>query len=134
MLSGKLSFLYACETWTITAELKKKVQTLKMRCFRRLLSISYKNHITNEEVRNRIKQASGPYEDLLSTMKRRKLIWFGHVISGEGLAKTVLQGTVRGGRKRGRQKKRWEDNIKEWTEAERGDQKRRRQREMERTG
>ena len=32
-----------------------------------------------------------------------------------GLAKTVLQGTVRGGRKRGRQKKRWEDNIAKWT-------------------
>ena len=86
-----------------------------MRCFRRLLGISYKNHITNEEVRNRIKQASGPHKDLLSTIKRRKLLWFGHVIRGGGLAKTVLQGTVRGGRKRGRQKKRWEDNIAQWT-------------------
>ena len=36
-----------------------------MRCFRRFLGISYKNHIINEEVRNRIKQANGPYEDLL---------------------------------------------------------------------
>ena len=108
-------FLYACETWTLTAELEKRVQALEMRCFRRLLNISYKNHITNEEVRNRIKQASSPYEDLLSTIKRRKLIWFGHVIRGGGLAKTVLQVTVRGGRKRGRQKKRWENNIAEWT-------------------
>ena len=33
-------------------------------------------------------------------------------------AKTILQGTVRGGRKRGRQKKRWEDNVKEWTGLE----------------
>ena len=32
-----------------------------------------------------------------------------------GLAKTILQGTVKGKRKRGRQKKRWEDNIKERT-------------------
>ena len=32
-----------------------------------------------------------------------------------GLAKTILQGTVKGKRKRGRQKKGWEDNIKEWT-------------------
>ena len=31
------------------------------------------------------------------------------------MAKTVLQGTVGGARRRGRQKKRWEDNIKEWT-------------------
>ena len=31
------------------------------------------------------------------------------------MAKTILQGTVKGARKRGRQKKRREDNIKEWT-------------------
>ena len=29
-----------------------------------------------------------------------------------------MQGTVKGGRKQGRQKKRWEDNIKEWTSLE----------------
>ena len=31
------------------------------------------------------------------------------------MAKTILQGTVKGTRRRGRQKKRWEYNIKEWT-------------------
>ena len=33
------------------------------------------------------------------------------------LAKTILQGTVEGGRK-GRQRKRWKDNIREWTGLE----------------
>ena len=37
------------------------------------------------------------------------------------MAKTILQGTVKGARKRGRQKKRWEDNIKEWTRMGFGD-------------
>ena len=32
-----------------------------------------------------------------------------------GLAKTILHGTVKGKRNRGRQKKRWADNIREWT-------------------
>ena len=32
-----------------------------------------------------------------------------------GLAKTVLQGTVKGGRRQGRHRKRLEDNIREWT-------------------
>ena len=114
-------FLYACETWTLTAELNKRIQATEMRCFRRILGISYKDHITNEEVINRIKQASGPYEDLLTTIKRRKLKWFGHVTRGNGLVKTVLQGTVRGQRKRGRQRKRWEDNITEWTGLKMGE-------------
>ena len=33
-------------------------------------------------------------------------------------AKTTLQGTVKGGRRQGIQKKRWEDNIREWTGLE----------------
>ena len=47
--------------------------------------------------------------------KKRKLRWYGHISRSSGMAKTILQGTVKGARRRGRQKKRWEDNIKEWT-------------------
>ena len=106
-------FLYACETWTLTAELEKKIQTTEMRCFRRLLGISYRDHVTHEKVGNRIRQAIGPY-DLLTTVKKRKLRWYGHKTRSKGLAKMILQGTAQEGRKRGRQKKRWEDNITEW--------------------
>ena len=40
-------FLYSCETWTLTAEIERKIQTVEMRSFRRLFGISYKDHITN---------------------------------------------------------------------------------------
>ena len=76
--------------------------------------ISYKDHVTNEEVRAKIQQAIGPHEDL-TIVKRRKLQWYGHVPRSSGLAKTILQGTVKGERRQGRQRKRWEDNIREWT-------------------
>ena len=108
-------FLYACESWTLTADTERKIQAMEMRCVRKLLGITYRDHISNEEVRNRTRQATGPHEDLLTTVKRRKLKWYGHVTRSTGLAKTILQGTVQGGRRRGRQKKRWEDNIPEWT-------------------
>ena len=113
--------VYSCETWTLTAEIERKIQTVEMRSFRRLLGISYKDHITHEEVRSSIRKAIGPYEELLSTVKRRKMKWYGHVTRASGLTKTVLQGTVRGGRKRGRQRKRWEDNIRDWTGLELSD-------------
>ena len=71
-----------------------------------------------EEVKARIGNAIGPYEDLLTSMKRRKLKWYGHITRSSGLAKTILQGTVQEGRRRGRQRKRWDDNIKEWTGLE----------------
>ena len=56
--------------------------------------------------------------DLLTIVKRRKLQWYGHVSRSSGLALTVLQGTVKGGRRQGRRRKRWEDNIREWTGLE----------------
>ena len=82
--------------------------------------ISYKDYVTNEEVRAKIQQAIGPHEDLLTIVKRRKLKWYGHVSRSSGLAKTILQGKVKGGRRQGRQRKRWEDNASEWTSLEFG--------------
>ena len=51
-------------------------------------------------------------------VKRRKLQWYGQVSRSSSLAKTILQGTVKGGRRQGRQKRRWEDIIREWTGLE----------------
>ena len=70
------------------------------------------------EVRAKIQQAIRPHEDLLTTVKRRKLQWYGHVSRSSGLAKPILKGSVEGGRRQGRQRKRWEDNIREWTGLE----------------
>ena len=66
---------------------------MEMRCYRKILHISY--HVTNEEVRARIQQAIGPHEDLI-IVKRHKLQWYGYVSRSSGLAKTILQGTVKG--------------------------------------
>ena len=111
-------FLHACETWTITADIERRIQALEMRCFCKLLGMLYRDHITNEEVKARIENVIGSYEDLLATVKRCKLKWYGHVTRSSGLAKTIVQRTVQGGRRRGRQRKRWEGNIKEWTGLE----------------
>ena len=54
----------------------------------------------------------------MTIVKRPKLQWYGHVSRSSGLAKTILQGTVKGERRQGRQKKKWEDNIREWTGLE----------------
>ena len=91
---------------------------MEMRCYCKILRSSYKDHVTNEEVHAKIQQATGPHTDLLTIIKRYKLQWHGHVSRSSGLAKTILQGTVKVGRRQGRQRKRWEDNIREWTDLE----------------
>ena len=85
---------------------------------RKILRISYKDHVTNEDVRAKIQHAIGPHEDPLTIVKRRKLQWCGHVSRSLGLAKTILQGTVKEGRRQGRQKKVWEDSIRDFTGLE----------------
>ena len=82
-----------------------------MRRHRRLLNILNKDNVTNEEVRRKIQTAITEYR-----VKKRKLRWLVDISMSSGLAKTILHGTVKGKRRKGRQKKRWEDNIKEWQE------------------
>ena len=83
---------------------------MDMRCYRKILRISYKDRVTNEEVRATIQETIGPHKD--------KLQWYGHVSRSSGLAKFILQGTVKGGRRQGRQRKRWDDNSREWSGLE----------------
>ena len=108
-------FLYSCESWILTAELEKRTQAFEMICNWWLLNISYKDRVTNEDVRRKIQAAIGKYDALLTLVKKRKLRWFGHVSRSPGLAKTIVQGTMQGKWRKDRQKKRWVDNIKEWT-------------------
>ena len=49
-------FLYACESWTFTAELQSciLIRPMEMRFYREILRTSYKDHVTNE---------GSPYQD-----------------------------------------------------------------------
>ena len=73
-------FLYACETWTITADTERRIQALEMRCFRKLLGTSHRDHITNEEVKVKIGNAIGPYEDLTSEKTHTEVVRARHTI------------------------------------------------------
>ena len=57
-------FLYTCESWILTAQLQRRIRAMEMRCYRRMLRISYKDHVINEEVRAKIQQAIGSHGDL----------------------------------------------------------------------
>ena len=79
----------------------------------KVLHISYLEHKTNDWVPSKINFPVVPQEPLLATVQRRKLAWFGHVTRHDSLSKTILQGTLEGGRCIGLQRKCWMNNIKE---------------------
>ena len=78
-----------------------------MKRYCKILHISHKDHVTNKEVSAKIQQAIGPHENHLTIVKRRSVAvkWYKHVSRSSGLAKTILQGTMKGRRRQSRQKK-----------------------------
>ena len=53
---------------------------MEMRCYRKILLISYKDHVTNDEVRAKIQLATGPHEDLLTIVmiaisSQTRIVW-----------------------------------------------------------
>ena len=64
-----------------------------MRCYRRLLKISYNDHITIAEARREIQTAIGEYDEILTMVKKRNVRWFCHASRSSDSAKIVLQGT-----------------------------------------
>ena len=61
-------FLYACESWPLTAELEKRKQAFEMKCYQRLVNIFYKDRVSNEVCR-KIQAAIGEYNGLLTLVK-----------------------------------------------------------------
>ena len=103
--------LYACETWKCTANIAHKIDVFHQRCLRRILRISYRDHVTNEEVLKRAK--SNP---LSSTVTERRLKFAGHTLRRPRHchANVAMRWIPPGGkRKRGRPRKTWRRTFDE---------------------
>ena len=98
---------------------EKRIQTFETKFMRKLLCISYSEHKTNDCVRSKINFLLDPVTRSTvtssATVRRRKLARFGHVTRYDSLSKTIFQGTLEGGRRRGRQRKFGMHNVTEWT-------------------
>ena len=93
----------------------KTIQAFEAKCQRKLLSISYLEHKTNNSVRGEINFPVGPQWPPLETAERRQIARFGRVTRSDSVSKAIVQGTLKGWRRRGQQKNCWMENIKEKT-------------------
>ena len=98
----KSNFLYAFESWTLTAGLQTSHGNEMLPQDTTHL---IQEQITKKEVRAKIQQAIGALEDLLAIVKRRKLQWYGHISRSSGLAKNHLARHSERGKKTRRTKK-----------------------------
>ena len=60
-------FLYACELTTFN----NSKECRPLRCYQTLLNISYKDHVTNEEVYKWIQAAIREYDELTTLVKKQ---------------------------------------------------------------
>ena len=100
-----------CESWTIKKAERRRIDAFELWCWRRLLRIPWTARRSNQSI---LKEISPEYS-LEGLMLKLKLQYFGHLMRRtDSLEKTLMLGKIEGGRRRGRQRRRWLDGITEW--------------------
>ena len=100
--------MYGCESWTIKKAERRKIDAFELRCWRRLLRVSWTARRANQSILKEV----NPGCSLEGLMLKLKLQYFGHLMRrADLLEKTLMRGKIEGGRRRGRQRMRWLDGI-----------------------
>ena len=105
--------LYGVEAWTMKVSTMNRLEAFEMWIYRRMLRISWVDHVTNDEVLRRM----GEDRKLLTLIKRRKTAYLGHISRHQRyeLPKLIMEGKIEGRRGPGRRQCSWLKNIRDWT-------------------
>ena len=94
--------MYGCESWTVKKAERRRTDAFELWCWRRLLRIPWTARRSNQ---------SSLGCSLEGMMLKLKLHYFGHLMQRvDSFEKTLMMGGI-GGRRRGRQRVRWLDDI-----------------------
>ena len=100
--------MYGCESWTIKTAECQRIDAFELRCWRRLLRVSWTARRSNLSI---LKEIS-PECSLEGLMLKLKLQYFGHLMQRvDSLEKTLMLGKTEGRRIRGQQRMRSLDGI-----------------------
>ena len=100
--------MYGCETWTLTAKIRKNIEAAEMWFYRRILCIPWTALQTNETALQEI----GQERKLLCCIEQRQLKFFGLAIRKGELEDLTLSGRIPGKRARGAQRFTFFNNFK----------------------
>ena len=109
------SLLYGCETWTCYRRHIKKLDQFHLRCLRKILRVSWKDHVPNQEILRRAKLPG--IEAMLNLAQLR---WSGHVsrMNPDRLPKQLFYAELATGKRHvGGQRKRYKDTLKSTLKA-----------------
>ena len=102
--------IYGSECWTLRKKEEQLLERTEMKMLRRILGVTLRDKIRNEEIRRRTRVTS-----IVKKVEIGRLRWFGHVVRREDyqMVKRAWKEPVRGSRGRGRPRVRWYDEIKQ---------------------
>ena len=101
--------MYGCGRW-IVKKAEHQIDAFELWCWRRLLRILWTARRSNQSILKEI----GPLCSLEGMMLKLKLQYFGHLVQiVDSLEKTLMLGGIGGRRRRGRQRMRWLDGIRD---------------------
>ena len=104
--------MYGCESWTIKKAELWRIDAFELWCWRRLLRVPWTTRRSNQSI---LKEISSEYS-LEGLMLKLKLQYFGHLMQRTGsLNKTLVQGKIEGGRKRGQQRMVGMASLTQWS-------------------
>jgi len=101
------TFLYGCESWTLSQKSKKNIEAAELWFYRRMLRIPWTAHETNQSVLQRVGQG----KQLLKIIRKRQISFLGHAIRKDEMEHLCLSGKIPGKKARGRQRRMWLENI-----------------------
>lgn len=102
--------LYGCQTWALTELLENKLKVCQNSIERSILGIKRRDRVKLEKIKNKTK-----FKNAQTTYRQLKWRWTGHMLreSKDKWTKIVTEWYPRDNkRSKGRQVKRWEDDIK----------------------
>ena len=105
--------IYGAEAWTLREADIRKINAAEMWVYRRILRVNWSERRTNNSILKEI----GTQPELVDTIKRRKLSFFGHICRANGMVKDVMLGIHPARRRRGRPRIEYVDNVKNWLNA-----------------
>ena len=103
-------FLYCAETWTLKESDKKKIDAFEMWCYRKMLRINQaEDRVTNVDVLKRARKS----KELVDTIIERKKKFNLKIGESDSLEKLIAVGEIEPKNRRGRRRRRWEDDVHE---------------------
>jgi len=77
--------------------MKKRLESMEMWCYRRMMKIPWTDMVKNEDVLERVKEQ----RQIIKRITEKQMRFLGHIAREDNLEKLVLDGKIDGSRSRG---------------------------------